>query len=57
MGGKTIAEYVENEAILETLADMKIDYAQGYEIMVPQPMELELKQLCEHSSFKLHTSI
>ena len=53
MGVKTVAEYVENEAILEKLADMKIDYAQGYEIMVPQPMELELKHLSEHSSFKL----
>jgi EAL domain-containing protein (putative c-di-GMP-specific phosphodiesterase class I) len=57
MGVKTIAEYVENEAILETLAGMKIDYAQGYEIMMPQPMKLELKQLCEHSSFKLRTGI
>jgi diguanylate cyclase (GGDEF)-like protein len=57
MGVKTIAEYVENEAILETLAGMKIDYAQGYEIMMPQPMELELKQLSEHSSFKQQTSI
>ena len=55
MGVKTIAEYVENEAILEKLANMKIDYAQGYEIMVPQPMERELKHLCEHTNFKLHT--
>ncbi len=55
MGVKTIAEYVENEAILEKLARMKIDYAQGYEIMVPQPLEQELKQLSEHSSFKVHT--
>jgi diguanylate cyclase (GGDEF)-like protein len=55
MGVKTIAEYVENEAILEKLAQMKIDYAQGYEIMVPQPLELELKQLSEHSSFKVHS--
>lgn len=55
MGVKTIAEYVENEAILEKLTWMKIDYAQGYEIMVPQPLEQELKQLSEHSSFKVHT--
>ena len=55
MGVKTIAEYVENEAILEKLAQMKIDYAQGYEIMVPQSLELELKQLSEHSSFKLQS--
>ena len=55
MGVKTIAEYVENEAILEKLCSMKIDYAQGYEIMMPQPMEGELKQLSEHSAFKLHS--
>jgi diguanylate cyclase (GGDEF)-like protein len=55
MGVKTIAEYVENEAILEKLAEMKIDYAQGYEIMLPQPMEQELKHLCELSSFKLRS--
>jgi len=56
MGVKTIAEYVENEAILEKLSSMKIDYAQGYEIMLPQSMELELKHLSEHSNFKLNTS-
>lgn len=55
MGVKTIAEYVESEAILEKLAEMQIDYAQGYEIMRPQSMELELKQLSEHTGFKLHS--
>ncbi|MGB5275685.1 MAG: EAL domain-containing protein [Gammaproteobacteria bacterium] len=55
MGVQTIAEFVENEAILEKLATMKIDYAQGYEIMLPQPMELELKHLCELSSFKVRS--
>ena len=55
MGVKTIAEYVENEAILEKLAQMKIDYAQGYEIMVPQPLESELKQLSEHTNFKVNS--
>ena len=55
MGVKTIAEYVENADILEKLRIMKIDYVQGYEIMRPQPVELELKNLCEHSKYKLHT--
>ena len=54
MGVKTIAEYVENADILEKLRIMKIDYVQGYEIMRPQPVELELKNLCEHAKFKLH---
>ena len=55
MGVKTIAEYVENGDILEKLTIMKIDYVQGYEIMRPQPVELELKNLCEHSKFKQRT--
>ena len=54
MGVKTIAEFVESEAILEKLTRMNIDYAQGYEIMHPQSMELELKQLSEHNRYKLH---
>lgn len=36
---KTIAEYVENEKILETLLPIEIDFAQGYGLA--QPMELE----------------
>ena len=35
---------------------MKIDYALGYEIMLPQSLELELKHLSQHSNFKLNTS-
>lgn len=35
MGIKTIAEFVENEAILEILRDLGIDYAQGYGIGKP----------------------
>jgi diguanylate cyclase (GGDEF)-like protein/PAS domain S-box-containing protein len=40
MGIKTIAEFVENQAILDVLAAMGIDYAQGYGIGKPMP-ELE----------------
>ena len=36
---KTIAEYVENEEILETLKDIGIDYVQGYVISKPVPLE------------------
>ena len=39
---KTIGEYVENEAIAEHLSRMKIDYAQGYFIGRPVPLENEL---------------
>jgi diguanylate cyclase (GGDEF)-like protein len=39
---KTIGEYVENEAIAEHLSRMGIDYAQGYFIGRPVPLENEL---------------
>ncbi len=39
MGKKTIAEFVENDAILERLRDIGVDYAQGYGIGMPAPLE------------------
>lgn len=39
MGKQTIAEFVENEAILERLRGMGINYAQGYGIDRPRPIE------------------
>ncbi len=36
---KTIAEQVENEAVLQTLETLGIDYAQGYFLHRPQPLE------------------
>ncbi|MEA3275114.1 MAG: EAL domain-containing protein [Pseudomonadota bacterium] len=39
MGKLTIAEYVENKAILGKLQEIGIDYAQGYYIGRPQPIE------------------
>ncbi len=38
MGMKTIAEFVENDEILEQLRDIGVDYAQGYGIHKPEPM-------------------
>jgi EAL domain-containing protein (putative c-di-GMP-specific phosphodiesterase class I) len=38
MGIKTIAEYAHNEAILEILARLGVDYAQGYAVGVPAPL-------------------
>ena len=40
MGLKTIAEFVENDAILQKLTELGIDYAQGYGIAKPRPFEL-----------------
>lgn len=39
MGLKTIAESVQSEAILEKLKAMGVDYAQGYAIAKPRPLE------------------
>jgi len=36
MGLKTIAEYVENQPILQKVRELGIDYVQGYEIQRPQ---------------------
>ena len=39
LGIKTIAEFVENDNILKKLADIGIDYAQGYGISKPLPLQ------------------
>jgi len=45
MGIKTIAEFVENVSILKLLRDINVDYAQGYFIQRPAPLdELLLNQ-------------
>ena len=38
MGRKTIAEFVENQAIVEMLGNLGIDYMQGYGIAKPRPL-------------------
>lgn len=40
MGMKTIAEFVESNAILECLRKIGVDYAQGYGIAKPGPLEV-----------------
>ncbi|MEM9538007.1 MAG: EAL domain-containing protein [Cyanobacteria bacterium P01_E01_bin.42] len=39
MGLKTIAEFVENDAILEQITEIGIDYVQGYCIAKPHPFD------------------
>ncbi|HEY9708541.1 MAG TPA: EAL domain-containing protein, partial [Oculatellaceae cyanobacterium] len=38
MGIQTIAEFVENETILEKITAIGVDYAQGYSIAKPRPL-------------------
>ena len=38
MGIKTVAEYVENEVLLEWLRAVGVDYVQGYGIAMPSPL-------------------
>jgi EAL domain-containing protein (putative c-di-GMP-specific phosphodiesterase class I) len=39
LGKKAVAEYVENEEILQILKSMGIDFVQGYHIGHPVPVE------------------
>ncbi len=38
MGIKTVAEFAENDAIIQELRDMGVDYAQGYGVCKPTPL-------------------
>ncbi len=40
MGIQTVAEFVENDAILQRLKEIGVDYAQGYAIHRPEPLAL-----------------
>ncbi len=39
MGMETIAEFAENDQIIKLLKDIKTDYAQGYGLAQPLPIE------------------
>ena len=40
MGIKTIAEYVESQAVMDKLKELGVDYAQGYFLGKPQRCNL-----------------
>jgi len=44
MGIKTIGEWVENDSTLAMLREMGVDYAQGYVIDMPRPLEQVVQQ-------------
>jgi EAL domain-containing protein (putative c-di-GMP-specific phosphodiesterase class I) len=39
MGKKTVAEFVENTAILNLLKELGVHYAQGYGVGYPMPLD------------------
>lgn len=39
VGAKTIAEFVEDDASLQLLREIKVNYAQGYGLRMPTPLE------------------
>lgn len=45
MGLRTIAEFVEDNATIELLRTLDVDYAQGYAVMKPAPLAEELERL------------
>lgn len=46
MGIATVAEFVENEVGLQKLIDIGVDYAQGYHIGKPVPVEEAFAEFC-----------
>jgi EAL domain-containing protein (putative c-di-GMP-specific phosphodiesterase class I) len=57
MGLKTIAEFVEDRATLKLLQKMGVDYAQGYVVMKPVPLEQELQRLRAGSAADPHALV
>jgi len=50
MGIRTIAEFVENREVFSLLKELKVDYAQGYAIHKPCPIEEIFDGKAKHSS-------
>lgn len=54
MNKKIIAEYVENDTILEILKTLKVDFAQGFGICKPQPLEdFSPSYMIDHEHLKI----
>jgi diguanylate cyclase (GGDEF)-like protein/PAS domain S-box-containing protein len=56
MGIKTIAERVESEQVLNTLAEIGIEYAQGYYIAEPHPVESLSRLISGNALIRLRQS-
>ena len=44
MGIRTIAEYAENDRIIDKLREMGVDYAQGFGVQAPRPLVMRQRQ-------------
>jgi len=53
MGKETVAEYVEDEALLEELRRIGVDHAQGYVICKPRPLESLLYEVDKPSAVEV----
>ncbi len=53
MGTKTIAEFVENDAILKKLSEIGVDYVQGYGIGKPH----RLDDICDDRVYPVHSPV
>ncbi|MEE8541255.1 MAG: hypothetical protein V3S66_06305, partial [Desulfobacterales bacterium] len=47
---KTIAEYVEHDAVEERLKKIGVDFAQGYGVGKPRPLDEALAEIVETQS-------
>jgi EAL domain-containing protein (putative c-di-GMP-specific phosphodiesterase class I) len=45
VGARTVAEFVEDDATLAILRDMNVDFAQGYGLRMPTPLEQLVEEL------------
>jgi diguanylate cyclase (GGDEF)-like protein len=50
----TVAEFVENQEIAETVRQLGVDYAQGYAFGKPEPLDGLLRKLGSDESRRLH---
>ena len=54
---ETVAEYVESEAILTLVRELGIDYAQGYAIGRPEPLDALLQELDRNDSLGIQRAL
>ncbi len=56
VGAKTIAEFVEEESAMQSLAELNVDFAQGYGLSMPTPLENLINELAPLNSHSTQAS-